>query len=632
MDGWNGKLLRVNLDRGEWRVEELDEAFRRRYLGGWGFIAYYLLRELPARIEPLGPQNKLIFAAGTVTGAAIGGSGRSSVGAKSPLTGGFGTAEVGGYWGAEFVRSGFDVLIVEGRSPKPVYLWIHQGEIDIRPAEHLWGLQTAETEERIRAELDEPKARVAQIGPAGEKLAFLSAIMHDVNRAAARTGLGAVMGSKNLKAVVVRGSENNPPFDVKKLNELARWYAHHYPNTWAQNLRELGTAGAVEYHQTIGGLPTCNFQEGVFDGWEKIDGATMRNTILKKRDTCFACPVHCKRVVEVGGEKYEVREVYGGPEYETVGSLGSMCAVSDLAAIAYANQLCNAYGLDTISVGVTIAWAMECYERGLLNREDTGGIELRFGDAEAMVETVELMGKREGFGRVLSQGSRAAARQIGRGTEQFAVQIKGQEVPMHEPRVKYGLSVGYAVSPTGADHNHNFHDTDYTTEEAIEPLKPFGITRPLPATELSEEKMRLAAVEIPWSVVNNMMGFCGFIFFTFDRPRLVELMAAVTGWDITLHELLRAGERAYTMARIFNLREGFSRADDTLPQIFTKPFQKGPAKGNFINPLEFGAALEAFYRQMGWDADGVPTQRRLEELEIGWVTQESGSPSISSQQ
>ncbi len=617
-----GKVLRVNLTDQTTRIETFDDQFRRLYLGGWGFIAYYLLKEIPPGIDPLGAQNKLIFANGTVTGAAVGGSGRSSVGAKSPLIGGFGEADVGGYWGAEFARSGYDVLVIEGRSPEPIYLWIHDGQVEFRPAAHLWGKLTAETQEVIRNELNEPKARVAQIGPAGERLALIAAIMHDVNRAAARTGLGAVMGSKNLKAVVVRGSESFTVYDPRKVNELARWYARHYPDTWAQSLREVGTAGAVEYHQLVGGLPTRNFQQGTFEGWESIDGTTMMQTILKQRDTCFACPVHCKRVVAYEDERFKVEEVFGGPEYETVGSFGSMCAVSDLAAIAYTNQLCNAYGLDTISTGVTIAWAMDCYERGLITKDDTGGIELRFGNADALVQMVELMGKREGFGAILSLGSRAAARQIGRGTEELAVQVKGLEVPMHEPRVKYGLSVGYALSPTGADHNHNFHDSDYTTEEAIRPLQPFGITKPLPATQLDEEKMRLAAVEIPWSVVNNMMGFCGFIYFTFERPKLAELMSAITGWDITLHELLQAGERAYTMARMFNLRQGLSHLDDTLPRVFTQPFESGPSKGNFIDPQAFERAKIALYDLLGWDEQGIPRQEKLEALGIGWTAKE----------
>jgi aldehyde:ferredoxin oxidoreductase len=324
--------------------------------------------------------------------------------------------------------------------------------------------------------------------------------------------------------------------------------------------------------------------------------------------------------VEIQEGRFPVDAVYGGPEYETIGAFGSMCAISDLAAIARANQLCNAYGMDTISAGVTLAWAMDCFERGLITLQDTGGLDLRFGNAQAMVEAVEQMGKREGFGYLLSQGSLRAARALGRGTEEFAIQVKGQEVPMHEPRIKYALGIGYAVSPTGADHNHNVHDTEYTTEEGIEPLKPFGINQPLPIDDLSREKMRLAAIEIPWSVTMNLMGFCGFIFFTIGRPQLVSLIQAVTGWDITMEELLRAGERAYTLARVFNLREGLTAADDRLPKIFHQPFKEGPSAGNYLPPDQVEEAKKMFYELLGWDRQaGIPTKACLERLEIAWA-------------
>jgi aldehyde:ferredoxin oxidoreductase len=618
--GVNGKLLRVNLSDSSWHVEPIEDSFWRLYYGGWGLIAYYLLKELPPGVDPLAPENKLIFANGLVTGAAIGGSGRHAVGAKSPLINGFGEADVGGFWGAELARTGYDAILIEGKAPAPVYLWIKDGEVEIRSAEHLWGCLTARTQALIHEELGDHRVRVAQIGPAGEKLSPIAAIMHDINRAAARTGLGAVMGSKNLKAVAVRGSKKVLPKDAAALNALAKWYAQHFPNTWANDLRLNGTASGVISHQLVGGLPTRNFQQGVFEGFENISGDTMTATILKERDTCFACPVHCKRVVEIQEGRFPVDAVYGGPEYETIGAFGSMCAISDLAAIARANQLCNAYGMDTISAGVTLAWAMDCFERGLITLQDTGGLDLRFGNAQAMVEAVEQMGKREGFGYLLSQGSLRAARALGRGTEEFAIQVKGQEVPMHEPRIKYALGIGYAVSPTGADHNHNVHDTEYTTEEGIEPLKPFGINQPLPIDDLSREKMRLAAIEIPWSVTMNLMGFCGFIFFTIGRPQLVSLIQAVTGWDITMEELLRAGERAYTLARVFNLREGLTAADDRLPKIFHQPFKEGPSAGNYLPPDQVEEAKKMFYELLGWDRQaGIPTKACLERLEIAWA-------------
>lgn len=623
-NGYTGKILRVNLSTREVSIEEPDARFYRRYLGGWNIIAHYLLKELPRGIDPLSPDNLLIFATGIVTGNPVAGAGRSQVGAKSPLTGGFGEADVGGWWGAELTMAGFDAIVIKGRADKPVYLWIKDGVAEIRSAEHLWGMLTADVQAALREELGDKHVRVAQIGPAGERLSRIAAVMHDINRAAARTGLGAVMGSKNLKAVAVRGTNKKQVADRQTLLEIAQWFAKHYPNTGLLGLRELGTLGkSIEGKHRTGGLPTCNFQRGVFDeGWEQITGIRMRDTILKERDTCFACPVHCKRVVEIKEGAYPVDPIYGGPEYETVASFGSTCGVGDLSAIARANQLCNAYGIDTISCGVTIAWAMECFERGLITTEETGGIELRFGNAAALVQMVELIGKREGFGRLLGEGSYHAAKMIGRGTDAFLTHAKGQEMPMHEPRMKYGMSVGYAVSPTGADHVHNFHDNGIDTDEAMAIYWPFGILEPLTFDDLGPAKMRLAATALPWYTLCNVLGHCYFVFTAFDQSRLVELVRAITGWDTSLHELLKAGERAYTMARAFNAREGFTVADDIISPRFFEPFRDGPSAGNAPPRAEFERARALLYRMMGWDERGIPAAWKLHELGVGWVADE----------
>lgn len=620
MHGFNGRILRVDLSTGDIEVEQPDERFYRRYVGGWSFIAYYLLKEVPAGTDPLGPENLLIFSTGPVTGVPVAGAGRSHVGAKSPLTGAFGEADVGGWWGAELTHAGFDGVIIRGQAPEPVYLWIKDGEAEIRPADHLWGLLTADTQATLREELGDDRVRVAQIGPAGERLAPIAAVMHDVNRAAGRTGLGAVMGSKRLKAIAVRGTGRKELADPEGVREVARWYIDHYPTTWAAGLRENGTANGVFQHLS-GGLPTYNFQKGTFDeGWEGITGERMTETILKERDTCFACPVRCKRVVEVTEGAYPVDPTYGGPEYETIGAFGSSCGVGDLAAIARANQLCNAYGLDTISCGVTIAWAMECFERGLLTSDDTGGLALRFGDAGAMVEAVELIGRREGFGEILSAGAAQAARQIGRGSEAYVMHVKGEEIPMHEPRIKFGLGVGYTTSPTGADHMHNFHDTSFTGESGIADLHQFGILDPLPYDDLSPAKMRLAAVQIPWRTLNNVLGFCMFVSGSFTRNKVLEMVKAITGWKTSMVELLQAGERAYTLARAFNSREGFTAEDDRLPDRFFEPFEEGPSEGNALPRETFEAARTTFYRMMGWDPEtGAPEEWKLEELDVAWV-------------
>ena len=618
--GYSGRILRVDLASHEISVDERDARFYRTYMGGWSIIADYLLRELSPGTDPLGPQNLLIFATGVVTGAPIAGSGRSVVGAKSPLTGGFGAAEVGGWWGAELTMAGFDAVVITGRSERPVYLWIKDGVAEIRPAGHLWGKLTADVQAALREELGDARVRVAQVGPAGERLSRIAAVMHDVNRAAGRTGLGAVMGSKNLKAIAVRGTGKKEVADRQALQDLAHWYAGHYPTTWAAGLHDCGTANGVRQHLQ-GGLPTHNFQRGTFDeGWEQITGERMRDTILKERDTCFSCPVRCKRVVEVKEGTYPVEPIYGGPEYESIAALGSSCGVGDLAAVARANQLCNAYGLDTISCGVTIAWAMECFARGLLTAGDTGGIDLRFGDAAALVQMVELIGKREGFGRLLGEGAYRAAQAIGRGTGTFVMHAKGQEIPMHEPRIKYGLGLGYAVSPTGADHMHNFHDVDYATEDGVAGLWPFGILEPLAFDDLGAAKVRLAAAVIPWQTVHNVLGFCMFVGSTFDKLKVVEMVRAITGWDTSLYELLEAGERAYTMARAFNAREGLKDHDDSLPARFFEPFREGPSAGNALPADEFERARVMFYHMMGWDEQtGAPASWKLHQLGVGWI-------------
>ncbi|MGC9400551.1 MAG: aldehyde ferredoxin oxidoreductase family protein [Anaerolineae bacterium] len=613
--GFRNKILRVDLSTRRISVEEPGEDFFRTYFGGWGVIAYYLLTELEPGADPLGPENLLIFAPGVVTGAPTGGSGRSAVGAKSPLTGGFGGAEAGGFWGVELKRAGWDAVIVTGQAEAPVYLWIKDDEVEIRDATHLWGRETLDVERVIREELDEPRARVAQIGPAGEHRVRYACIMHDVSRAAGRTGLGAVMGAKNLKAVAVRGRERIPLADKERVQEAARWLREHYPETWAQSLHEHGTDGGLITLDAMGGLPTRNFQQGSFEGAEKITGETMTDTILVGRDTCYACPVTCKRKVAVTG-RYEVDPAYGGPEYETVGALGSSCGVDDLEAIAYANQLCNAYGLDTISTGMTIAWAMECFERGLLTEEETGGLELRFGNAEVMVQLVEQIAYREGFGDLLAEGTRRAAQKIGRGSEKYAMQVKGQEYPMHEPRIKFALNVGYATSPTGADHMHNIHDTDFAT--SVDSVRPLGILKPLPPDDLGPEKIRLAKYQIDWQVLFNCLGLC--MFMPYSRPQVRDIVQGVTGWETSLFEMLKVGERALAMARVFNAREGFTARDDVAHWRFATPFEEGPVKGVAIPAKLMADALDLYYEMRGWDKEsGAPTDAKLHELGLGWL-------------
>ncbi|MEK9137530.1 MAG: aldehyde ferredoxin oxidoreductase C-terminal domain-containing protein, partial [Bacteroidota bacterium] len=446
-NGYTGNIARINLADRAVSVEQPDETFYRRYYGGRNFIGYYLLNEVGPEVDSLSPENKLIFATGLITGAPIAGSGRNSVGARSPLTNAYGEAEAGGFWGPELKRAGFDALILEGKADAPVYLWVHDGEVQIRDATHLWGMTTENSQTAIHEELGDKGIRTAQIGAGGENLARFACIINDLHYAYGRSGMGAVMGSKNLKAIAVRGRNRLEFAEREKLNEFVKWMEEHIP----KGFQDTGTGGGLLGLNEGGGLPTHNFQEGQFAGARAISGQMMRDTILIDRKGCYACPVRCKRVVETDSP-YKVSPTYGGPEYETLGSVGSNCGVDELAAIAKANELCNAYSLDTIGVGTTIAFAMECFERGILTLEDTDGLELRFGNASAMVQMVEKIAHREGIGDMLAEGVMRASRQIGKGAEEYAMHIKGQELPMHEPRFKQGMGMGYAISPTGADH------------------------------------------------------------------------------------------------------------------------------------------------------------------------------------
>jgi aldehyde:ferredoxin oxidoreductase len=626
-NGYHNKILRVDLSTGEISVDEPGEHFYRNYYGGWNVIAHYLLTETEPGVDPLGPDNLLIFAPGILTGVPLGGGGRNAVGAKSPLTGGFGAAEVGGSWGAEIRRAGWDAIVVKGAAEKPVYLWIQDDQVEIRDASDLWGKPSADVQEAIQEELGDKHICVTQIGVAGENMVRVAAVMNDINRAAGRTGLGAVMGSKKLKAVAVRGKGRVPQADAKRVNAQAKWLSDNFMDMMG-GMYEHGTDGGLINLDDFGGLPTRNFQEGSFEHAKAITGETMTNTILVGRDNCYACPVYCKREVEVNG-RYNVDRVYGGPEYETAGSLGSVCGIGDLEAIAMGNQLCNAYGLDTIGTGMTIAWAMECFERGLIGPEDTGGLEVRFGNAEVMLQLIEQMARREGFGDVLAEGSRRAARKIGRGTEKYSMSVKGQELPMHEPRIKFGLDLGYTTSPTGADHCHNIHDTAYEAETgAIKGMAPLGDFKPLPADYLGPEKVRLTKYHIDWQVLYNCAGLC--MFMPYSKEQMQDIVQGVTGWPVSIFELMQVGERALAMARVFNHREGFTAADDKpLWRISTK-FESGPAKGVEVPMETITRAVELYYEMNSYDKEtGAPTDGKLVELGVGWLAEQKAAPAMA---
>ena len=469
--GYTGKILHVNLTTSEITVEEPEEQFYRTYMGGSAMGMHYVLKETPVGVEPLSPDNVLALCTGVVTGTPISGQSRLTSVAKSPLTGCIGDAQGGGYFPAEMKFSGFDAVIIKGKSPKPVYLWMHHGEAELRDAGHLWGMTTGDAEDKLKEELEDKRIEVLQIGPAGENLVRFAALISMSNRANGRTGMGAVMGSKNLKAVVVRGKQKPTIADPERFKELQKLGKTNLEPTGMDSFGKYGTPEVTSPQNKSGGLPTYNFNSGTFDKHEEINGITLYNEHLRGherdeqnrfgRDTCFSCSIKCKRVSQIDEGPYKTEAKYGGPEYETLATFGSYCGISNMDAIIHANALCNMYGMDTISCGATISWAMECWAEGKITAEDTGGIELKYGSAEAMVKMTEMIAKREGFGKILAEGSQKASEIIGRGTEDYLITSKGQEAPAHMPQVKRSLSVIYAANPFGADHESSEHDPGY---------------------------------------------------------------------------------------------------------------------------------------------------------------------------
>jgi len=468
-----------------------------------------------------------------------------------------------------------------------------------------------------------------QHGIAAENGVLFSSLVSMSNRHNGRTGMGMVMASKNLKAVVARGRKKVELADQKALVALNRVGPKAIPeNGDMDGLAKHGTAVVVLFNNTIGCLPTRNYDEGQFESCEPISGERMTETILKERDTCYACVVKCKRVVEIKDGPYKVDPKYGGPEYETLGTFGSYCGIDDLAAVSMANQICNEYAVDTIACGATIAFAMECYEKGIITKEQTGGIELKFGDADAMLKTLEMIVKGEGeLGKTLGMGSERAAKKWGNGADECLITVKGSEAPAHMPQAKRSLGLIYAVNPFGADHQSSEHDPYY--EEGVgdfnlNRLKQIGLDSPQPLYSLTDEKVRFAyQTQLFYSMLDSA-SLCQFVYgptwTLYDAEDTAKMINAVTGWDVTVNELLEVGERRLNLLRAFNAREGLNRKDDKLPKKFFKELKgTGPTSNIALTQQELDHALDEYYRLAGWTPDGIPTAKTLEKLDIAWV-------------
>ena len=600
MHGWVGKILRVDLTNEKVTTEALDPTMARDYMGARGLGTRLMYDEVDPKVDALSPENKLMFVTGPLTGTFSPSTGRFNVVTKGPLTGTIAASNSGGTWGPELKFAGYDLLIVEGKASKPVYLWIQDDKVEIRDAAHLWGKQVPETSEALYAETA-PDAKVACIGPAGENLSYIAAIMNDMHRAAGRTGVGAVMGSKNLKAIVVRGTgavtvADKPAFldAVNRISKILR----ENPSTGGM-LRILGTNALINPMNAAGLLPTANFQESHFATADNVGGESLTAKLLQRTKSCFSCTISCGRVTKVTNPKFKGEGE--GPEYETAFAFGPDCLVDNLDAVTKANYICNEMGMDTISMGSTIACAMELFQRGYITLEDTEGLPLEFGNAEAMVEAVRLTGLGQGFGKKLALGSWRMASLYGH--PELSMTAKKQEMAAYEPRAAQGMGLEYATSNRGGCHVRGF----------TVGVEVFGLPIKMDK-DATEGKAALLLGAQNSTAALDATGACLISSWGIGAPQYVEMMTTVTGIHYDVDDFMKIGERIWNLERMFNLRAGLTAADDTLPpRLLNEPIPSGPSKGCF-NRL--GEMLPEYYSLRGWDPDGVPTPEKLSELAL----------------
>ena len=602
--GYTGKILRIDLSRGTVKTQELRKEDAVRFIGGVGLAAKIIHDEVGAEVSPYNPDNLLVFMTGPLEGTMVPCSARYAVCARSPLTGAWGEAHASGFWGPELKAAGYDGIIIVGRAEKPVYIKVFDNDVEVVDADHLWGLGCIETENTLKKELD-GRVKVASIGPAGEKLVRFASILNDEGRAAGRCGMGAVMGSKRLKAVAVLGSSHVRVADPNRLRSfIRRLYPvlMSFPTTQIHSA--YGTNGEMASFYEYGDVPIKHFTMGSWDGIRKIDGHAMAEAIVKGQRACLGCPIGCWRIVKVEAGPYAGVEGTG-PEYETVASFGALLLNDDIEAIAKANQICNHYGMDTISTGVSIAFAIECYERRIIDEKTTGGLDLRWGDADSILRLTEMIGRREGFGDILAEGVRRAAERIGRGAEKYAMHVKGLEIPMHDPRAFHGMGLQYATSNRGACHMNGFvirieqgeRMTDLKIYERVDRFETRG-------------KGRIVALMQNWHEVLDSTITCKFL--AVSPGHLAGFYTMVTGFTMRVPEMIEAGERIFNIKRLFNVRCGITRKDDTLPDRFRKePLPNGGAKGRTVKLDEM---LEEYYRFRGWSEDGKPSEETLRRL------------------
>jgi aldehyde:ferredoxin oxidoreductase len=612
MNGFMGKLLRVDLSRKEISEEPLRQDWARQYLGGSALATRYLIDETSKGIDPLSADNKLIFMTGPLTGTASASASRYSVVAKSPQTGLLGHANSGGTFGPVLKRSGYDGIIFEGISDRPVYLKIVDGQVELLPADDLWGKTIPETEESIQMG-EKRKLVIAAIGPAGENLVRYAAIINNQHRAAGRCGLGAVMGSKRLKAVAVAGKQAVPLAKEAEFRQTARRQIDLLDESILKvGFDAFGTNMVSDMVNVRGGYPVLNWQEGVCELIDEVNAQALTDKVLVEGVSCFACPVICGRGTEIREGRWQ--GIKGeGPEYETVNTLGPLCGVSDMNAITMANYLCNHYGLDTISAGASIAFGMECYQKGLLSKEDTVGIELNFGNSNLVVDLIEKIARREGVGDLLAEGTLRMAQKIGGGSDHFAMQVKGLELPAYDPRTAKICGLGYVTANRGGDHmtayvqGPTFIDMPFLIVEDSTIKDPF-VADPAEARVLVDMENALSVLDA--------VGGCKFMGILITAEDMVDLIANATGWNFDVAEYRRSGERIYNLMRTYCVREGVNRGLDTLPKrLMEDPLPAGPAEGQIVERESLEAMKSSYYAIRGWDPiSGAPTPQKMAEL------------------
>jgi len=620
--GYSGKILRVNLTDQTAKEEDLPLEIAKDFIGAAGFGIKYLFDEVPAGTDPLGPDNKLIFASGPFSGTTVPCASRMAVTGKSPLTGAVGMATTGGQFPVELKFAGYDALIIEGKAKDHTYVSIKNGEVKFRSAKKVWGMKTTDTQQIIKNELNDQNVRIACIGPAGERLSKMACIINEL-RAAGRKGLGAVMGSKNLKAIAIRGTGKVSIADKEKLKsargEMTK--AMKESHVLYPEFSKHGTPMVVEATCAMGVFPTNNFiATGEIVPADKL-GVEVQVTRDMGSEHCYNCPVGCSQLKMAQSGPY-AGILAEGPEYETFFSFGGQTGVDNIDAIIAADRLADELGLDTISAGVAIGFAMELYEKGILSKEDTGGLELNFGNDEAMMTLLRLMAFREGIGDLLTDGTKAAAEKIGKDTEKYAMHVKGLELPAYDVRGLKAHGLNYATSYTGADHNRG-----YAFQEV------FGIPIPFEVDRFAvEDKGKLTK----WnqdlrSACCDAPTMCAFLLDmavpAIAAQNTADLMEAVTGLQYAPEEIAMVGERMNNLAKAFNVREGFSRADDTLPErLMTEPLKAGASKGQLISPDDLKQMLDEYYTERGWDVEtGIPSRTKLSELGLDYVADQIGA-------